>query len=101
MATPQTSAGGRPVSGVAHEVLGAVDIATVTGTVTVSTTDAGGNTEESLGTLLQQTLEVLRCLLDECRATRLAVSDLVNDGKLHQQDYLDLARSARDSADEA
>ncbi len=50
--------------------------------------------------VLVENLEVLKDLLLEARATRIAVSDLVNNGTVDQTDYLELAQQARDSAEE-
>ncbi len=51
--------------------------------------------------LLTESLEVLKDIRDEVRASRLALADWINSGATDQLDYLELAQSVRDSAEEA
>ena len=50
---------------------------------------------------LRALFEVLREIRDECRATRLAVQEAVNEGSLFQNDFLVLAQSMNDQEEGA
>ncbi len=87
--TPQTLPSGRDVLGIAREVTGTVT-ALPSGVTQVQEANADSAVWDDV-------VALLRDIRDECRATRLAVQDLVNRGERLQADYLELARELNDN----
>ncbi len=65
-----------------------------------ATPDGSLHTEEAGGDPLQVIARLLANVLDEQRATRLALQDFVNSGRDEQIDYLELAQELQDDDEE-